>query len=149
MILVVNLASRRTTLYWDWAATAPEETSTQLGSADCPKQAEEDLNFGLIKHPALIVGHLKVGGRQWKVIEIALVGLSRVLGLQWSVCEVEQLLEKGSMLWEMLLQEVLQAALQVKVGKVQEDLPWHCFLTEKNGVGELQLFKVWADKTPT
>ena len=49
MILVVNLASRRTTLYWDWAATAPEETSTQLGSADCPKQAEEDLNFGLIK----------------------------------------------------------------------------------------------------
>ena len=49
MILVVNLASRRTTLYWDWAATAPEETSTQLGSADCPRQAEEDLNFGLFK----------------------------------------------------------------------------------------------------
>ena len=83
------------------------------------------------------------------MIEIALVGLSRVLGLRWSVCEVEQVLEKGSMLWEMLLQEVLQAALQVKVCKVQEDLPWHCFLTQKNGDGELQLFKVWADKTPT
>ena len=95
------------------------------------------------------MGHLKVGGRQWKVIEIALVGMSMALELQWSVCEVEQVLEKGSMLWEMLLQEVLQAALQVKVGKVQEDLPWHCFLTQKNGDGELQLFKVWADKTPT
>ena len=69
--------------------------------------------------------------------------------MQLSVCEVEQLLEKGSMLWEMLLQEVLQAMLQVKVGKVQEDLPWHCFLTQKNGDGELQLFKVCADKTPT
>ena len=92
-----------------------------------------------------------MGGRQWKVIEIVLLGMwgYGVLGLQLSVCEVEQLLEKGSMLWEMLLQEVLQAALQVKVGKVQEDLPWHCFLTEKNGDGELQLFKVCADKTPT
>ena len=87
------------------------------------------------------MGHLKVGGRQWKVIEIALVGMSRVLELQLSVCEVEQVLEKGSMLWEM--------SLQVKVGKVQEDLPWHCFLTQKIGDGELQLFKVWADKTPT
>ena len=48
-MILVNLASRRTTLYWDWAATAPEETSTQLGSADCPMQAEEDLNFGLVK----------------------------------------------------------------------------------------------------
>ena len=48
-MILVNLASRRTTLYWDWAATAPEETSTQLGSADCPRQAEEDLNFGLVK----------------------------------------------------------------------------------------------------
>ena len=97
------------------------------------------------------MGHLKVGGRQWKVIEIVLVGLSRLLVLQLSVCEVEQLLEKGSMLWVMSLQadSMLQAALQVKVGKVQEDLPWHCFLTEKNGDGELQLFKVCADKTPT
>ena len=79
------------------------------------------------------------------------MGMSRLLVLQLSVCEVEQLLEKGSMLWVMSLQadSMLQAALQVKVGKVQEDLPWHCFLTEKNGVGELQLFKVWADKTPT
>ena len=95
------------------------------------------------------MGHLKVGGRQWKVIEIVLVGMSRLLVLQLSVCEVELVLEKGSMLWEMLLQEVLQAALQVKVGKVQEDLPWHCFLTQKNRDGELQLSKVWADKTPT
>ena len=97
------------------------------------------------------MGHLKVGGRQWKVIEIALVGLSRLLVLQLSVCEVEQLLEKGSMLWVMSLQadSMLQAALQVKVGKVQEDLPWHCFLTQKNRDGELQLSKVWADKTPT
>ena len=85
------------------------------------------------------------------MIEIVLVGMSRVLQLQLSVCEVEQVVEKGSMLWVMLLQadSMLQAALQVKVGKVQEDLPWHCFLTEKNGDGELQLFKVWADKTPT
>ena len=75
------------------------------------------------------------------MIEIVLVGMSRVLVLQWSVCEVEQVLEKGSMLLEM--------SLQVKVGKVQEDLPWHCFLTQKIGDGELQLFKVWADKTPT
>ena len=44
---------------------------------------------------------------------------------------------------------MLQAVLQVKVGKVQEDLPWHCFLTQENGDGELQLFKVCADKTPT
>ena len=97
------------------------------------------------------MGHLKVGGRQWKVIEIVLVGMSRVLELQLSVCEVEQVLEKGSMLWEMSLREdsMLQAVLQVKVGKVQEDLPWHCFLTQENGEGELQLFKVWADKTPT
>ena len=97
------------------------------------------------------MGHLKVGGRQWKVIEIVLVGLSRLLVLQLSVCEVEQLLEKGSMLWVMSLQadSMLQAALQVKVGKVQEDLPWHCFLTQENGDGELQLFKVCADKTPT
>ena len=87
------------------------------------------------------MGHLKVGGRQWKVIEILLVGLPMALELQWSVCEVEQVLEKGSMLLEM--------SLQVKVGKVQEDLPWHCFLTQVNGDGELQLFKVWADKTPT
>ena len=79
------------------------------------------------------------------MIEIVLVGMSRVLELQLSVCEVEHGLEMGSMLWEMLL----QAVLQVKVGKVQEDLPWHCFLTQKNGDGELQLFKVWADKTPT
>ena len=49
------------------------------------------------------MGHLKVGGRQWKVIEIALVGMSRALVLQLSVCEVEQVLEKGSMLWVMLL----------------------------------------------
>ena len=97
------------------------------------------------------MGHLKVGGRQWKVIENALVGMSMALELQWPVCEVEQVLEKGSMLWVMLLQEdsMLQAVLQVKVGKVQEDLPWHCFLTQRNGDGELQLFKVWADKTPT
>ena len=97
------------------------------------------------------MGHLKVGGRQWKVIEIVLVGLPMALELQLSVFEVEQVLEMGSMLWEMLLQadSMLQAALQVKVGKVQEDLPWHCFLTQKNGDGELQLFKVCADKTPT
>ena len=87
------------------------------------------------------MGHLKVGGRQWKVIENALVGMSMALELQLSVCEVEQVLEKGSMLWEV--------SLQVKVGKVQEDLPWHCFLTQRNGDGELQLFKLWADKTPT
>ena len=94
------------------------------------------------------MGHLKVGGRQWKVIEIVLVGMSRVLELHWSVSE--QVLKKGSMLWEMSLQDsMLQAVLQVKVGKVQEDLPWHCFLTQKIGDGELQLFKVWADKTPT
>ena len=55
LILVVNLASIRTTLYWDWAATAPEETSTQLGSADCPRQAEEDLNFGLVKTSRFLV----------------------------------------------------------------------------------------------
>ena len=73
------------------------------------------------------MGHLKVGGRQWKVIKIALVGLSMALELQLSVCEVEQLLEKGSMLWVMSLQadSMLQAVLQVKVGMVQEDLPWH------------------------
>ena len=87
------------------------------------------------------MGHLKVGGRQWKVIEMVLVGMSMALELQLSVCEVEQVLEMGSKLWEM--------SLQVKVGKVQEDLPWHCFLTQKIGDGELQLFKVWADKTPT
>ena len=88
MILVVNLASRRTTLYWDWAVTASEETSTQLGSADCPRQAEEDLNFGLVKTSALLCGAPEGGraamegdrDRAGGVVEAAGVAVVRVGG---------------------------------------------------------------------
>ena len=75
--------------------------------------------------------HLKVGGRQWKVME-------RLEVLLWRPLEVQGV--KGE------LQEEL---LQGKGGKVQVDLPWHRALTQESGDEEMQTSELLADRTPT
>ena len=74
--------------------------------------------------------HLKVGGRQWKVMERMEVELWRPPELQGILAE-------------------LQEELQGKGGKVQVDLPWHRALTQEIGEEEMQISEVLADRTPT
>ena len=87
--------------------------------------------------------YLKVGGRQWKVMERIEVWLWRMLELQeiWG-----ELMQEG--LQEIIV-ELLQEELQGNGGKVQVDLPWHLALTQESGEEEMQISEALADRIPT